>query len=308
MDSQENKTEYQEQGPRKGIVIIVITILLGTNGLLLWQFFDKKNTLDTTNQALVTTMAERESLQAQLNQVKAEFEKTKADNAGLQNQLSEKDDEIKAKVAEIQKLISLGGPAQIARAKAELAKLKEMNTVYVTQIDSLNVVNGKLQEENQSLTSNLSQEKSKNENLSAENNRLNNRIAVGSVLRAYNITTKGIRYKSNGTVVETNKAKQVQKLRTSFVLAENRVLDKGTIDIYLRLLAIDGSVMSSSAETFVSNGQDLQYSVKQQVEYSNSDVPVNIEIAKGTNWTKGKYNVEIYHLGQIIGKSSIDLK
>ena len=74
-------------------------------------------------------------------------------------------------------------------------------------------------EENQSLTSNLSQEKSKNENLSAENNRLNNRIAVGSVLRAYNITTK-IRYKSNGTVVETNKDKQVQKLRTSFVLAE----------------------------------------------------------------------------------------
>ena len=109
-------------------------ILLGTNGLLLWQFFDKKNSLDTTNQALVTTMAERESLQAQLNQVKAEFEKAKADNAGLQNQLSEKDDDIKAKVAEIQKLISLGGPAQIARAKAELAKLKEMNTVYVGQI------------------------------------------------------------------------------------------------------------------------------------------------------------------------------
>ena len=44
MDTQDNqKTDYQEQGPKKGIVIIVITILLGTNGLLLWQFFEKKN-------------------------------------------------------------------------------------------------------------------------------------------------------------------------------------------------------------------------------------------------------------------------
>ena len=54
MDSQDaNKTDYQEQGPKKGIVIIVITILLGTNGLLLWQFFEKKNSLDAANQTIL---------------------------------------------------------------------------------------------------------------------------------------------------------------------------------------------------------------------------------------------------------------
>ncbi|MBL0104957.1 MAG: hypothetical protein IPP51_15065 [Bacteroidetes bacterium] len=59
MDTQDiNKADYQEQGPRKGIVIIVITILLGTNALLLWQFFDKKNHLDAANQTIVTTTAE----------------------------------------------------------------------------------------------------------------------------------------------------------------------------------------------------------------------------------------------------------
>ncbi|HRH66338.1 MAG TPA: hypothetical protein PLU53_08575 [Bacteroidia bacterium] len=309
MDPQEsNKTEYQEQGPRKGIVIIVITILLGTNGLLLWQFFDKKNTLDTTSQQLATSLAEKESLQAQLDQVKAEYEKAKADNTGLQNQLSEKDDEIKAKVAEIQKLISLGGPAQIARAKAELAKLKEMNTVYVGQIDSLNQINAKLQAENQNLATTLDQEKSKNQNLADENSRLSTRIAAGSILRAYNVITKGLRYKSNGTEVETNKAKQIQKIRTSFVLAENKVIDKGSIDIYLRVLNPDGSVMSPTKESFTSNGQSLMYTVKQEVDYTNSDIPVQVQWAKGTQFGKGKYSIEIYHLGEIIGKSSIDLK
>ena len=173
MDSQDaNKTDYQEQGPKKGIVIIVITILLGTNGLLLWQFFEKKNSLDAANQTILSTTAEKDALQNQLNQVRAEYEKIKQDNAGLQSQLAERDEEIKSKMAEIQRLIALGGPAQIARAKAELAKLKEMNQVYTVQIDSLNKVNAQLQAENMNLNSNLLEERSRSENLSSENNRL----------------------------------------------------------------------------------------------------------------------------------------
>lgn len=61
---------------------------------------------------------------------------------------------------------------QIARAKAELAKLKEMNQVYTVQIDSLNKVNAQLQAENMNLNSNLLEERSRSENLSSENNRL----------------------------------------------------------------------------------------------------------------------------------------
>ena len=249
MDSQEiNKADYQEQGPKKGIVIIVITILLGTNGLLLWQFFDKKNHLDQANQTIVTTTAEKDALQVQLNQFKVEFEKLKTDNSTLQNQLTEKDEQIKAKVAEIQKLILLGGPAQIARAKAELAKLKEMNDVYTVQIDSINKVNAQLLAANDSLNTNLSQERSKNNSLLSENDRLFSKVSAGSVLKAMNVKTEGFRFKSNGDEVLTNKAKQVQKFRTKFVLAENRVIDNGAIDIYVRVLGPDAGGMESTTQ------------------------------------------------------------
>ena len=310
MDSQEiNKADYQEQGPKKGIVIIVITILLGTNGLLLWQFFDKKNHLDQANQTIVTTTAEKDALQVQLNQFKVEFEKLKTDNSTLQNQLTEKDEQIKAKVAEIQKLILLGGPAQIARAKAELAKLKEMNDVYTIQIDSINKVNAQLLAANDSLNSNLSQERSKNNSLSSENNRLFSKVSAGSILKAVDTKTEGFRFKSNGDEVMTNKAKLVQKLRTKFVLAENRVIDNGPIDIYIRVLGPDGDVMkSTNNESFRSNNQDLIYTVKQVVEYTNTDTPVDISIAKGNSFIKGNYTVEIYHGGVMIGKSKVDLK
>ncbi len=309
MDSQEiNKADYQEQGPKKGIVIIVITILLGTNGLLLWQFFDKKNHLDQANQTIVTTTAEKDALQLQLYQFKVDFEKLKTDNSTLQNQLTEKDEQIKAKVSEIQKLILLGGPAQIARAKAELAKLQEMNDVFTVQIDSINFVNSKLLAENQSLNSNLTQEKSKNDNLSTENSRLFSKVSAGSVLKAINIITEGYRFKGNGNEVITTKAKQVQKVKTHFLLAENRVVDNGSLDIYLRVMGPDGAVMSANNGTFRANDMDLTFTVKQTVQYNNSDTPVDIAWAKGSQFVKGKYNVEIYHAGLLIGRSMIDLK
>ncbi|MCX6274688.1 MAG: hypothetical protein NTV09_05740 [Bacteroidetes bacterium] len=307
MDNDSTKADMQEQGPKKGIVIIVIAILLGTNGLLLWQFFEKKNSLDDAQQKIVTTTAEKEAVQAQLNQIKTEYEKVKSENTNLQTELSSKDEEIKAKVAEIQRLIAIGGPAQIAKAKAEMAQLREMNSLYMAQIDSLNKVNTMLQAENQNLSTVLNDEKGKVQSLNDVNSKLAGKVAAGSVLRAVNIKTEGLRAKGNKSVV-TNKAKQVTQVRTSFLLPENKVIDPGAVDIFLRLLGPDGAVISSDQATFESNGQALVYSMKQSVEYANADLPVQALWTTGTALVKGKYTVEIYHSGNQIGKSTMDLK
>jgi cell division protein ZapB len=309
MNTQDNqKTDYQEQGPKKGIVIIVITILLGTNGLLLWQFFEKKNRLDDANKTIYSTTAERDALQVQLQQVKADFEKAKSENSSLQTQLSEREQQINEKSAEIQRLIALGGPAQIARAKAELAKLKEMNQLYVAQLDSLNQVASRLQAENTDLSSNLSQARNTNDKLSAQNTMLSSKVAAGSVLKAMSPVTEGVRYRSNGKESLTDRAKQVQKIRTRFTLAENKVIDRGSVDLYIRVVGPDGAVMSSMQDAFNSNGQSLNYTLKETVDYANADTPVEVSWAKGTQFAIGTYNVEIYHSGTMIGKSSIQLK
>ncbi len=301
-------TTYVEQGPRKGIVIIVIAILLGTNGLLLWQFFEKKSSLEVANQQIVTTNAEKDALQTQLNQLRTEYEKVKSENSDLQTQLTTRDEEIKSKMAEIQRLISVGGPAEVARAKAELAKLKHMNNLYVAQIDSLNRQNKELLAANENLTTNLTDERSRNDNLSAENSRLAGKVAAGSVLKAMSIVTEGLKYNSKGKESVTNKAKQVQKMRTKFMLTENKVVDQGPLDVYLRILGPDGSVVSSDQSTFASNGQTLAYTYKQTIDYNNQETPVEITWAKGSQFAKGTYNVELYHNGVLIGKSTAMLK
>ena len=308
MDNDTTKSEIQDQGPKKGIVIIVIAILLGTNGLLLWQFFEKKNNLDDAQQKIVTTTAEKEAVQAQLNQIKTEYEKVKSENTNLQTELSSRDEEIKAKVAEIQRLIAIGGPAQIAKAKAEMAQLREMNNMYMAQIDSLNKVNTLLQQENQNLSSTLNDEKGKVQNLNDQNSKLAGKVAVGSVLRAVNIKTQGLRFNKAGKSSVTTRAKQVQKVQTSFTIPENKVIDAGQVDLYLRVLGPDGAVISSDQATFESSGQALVYTMKQTIDYSNADLPVQVMWATGTPLVKGKYTIEIYHIGNLIGKSTMDLK
>jgi cell division protein FtsB len=308
MDNDSTKSDIQEQGPKKGIVIIVIAILLGTNGLLLWQFFEKKSNLDDAQQKIVTTTAEKEAVQAQLNQIKTEYEKVKSENSNLQTELSSRDEEIKAKVAEIQRLIAIGGPAQIAKAKAEMAQLREMNNMYMANIDSLNKVNSLLQAENQNLSSTLNDEKGKVQNLNDQNSKLAGKIAAGSILKAMNIKTEGQRVNKSNKVSVTNKAKQVTQIQTSFLLPENRVIDAGPVDLYFRMLGPDGSVMSTDQATFDSNGQSLVYSMKKTVDYANADLPVQEQWSTGTPLVKGKYTIEIYHMGNMIGKSTLDLK
>jgi len=301
--------DIQEQGPRKGIVIIVISILLGTNALLLWQFFEKKSNLEIANQTIVSTNAEKDALRNQLTQIQSDYEKMKAENTNLQTQLSSKDEEIKAKVAEIQRLIAMGGPAQIAKAKAEMARLKEMSNLYQLQIDSLNKVNSALKTKNKNLNTNLDKEQSKNQNLSAENSKLATKIAAGSVLKAMNITTEGLYNKSSGKEVITNKAKKVGMMRTKFLLTENKVVDKGELDLYLRVLGPDGGVMTADHATFKSSSaENLEYTTKESVDYNNEDTPVQIVWAKGTQFAKGKYSVEVYCGGNLIGKSTAELK
>jgi hypothetical protein len=297
-----------EQDSKKAIVIVVIAILLGVNGLLLWQFFDKKTHLEEVNQALQTTISEKESLSAELEKVKTEYEKVNQENAALQAQLSSKDEEIKSKMAEIQKLINSGDAAQLRRAKTEMENLRLLNRNYLAQLDSLKIVNTDLMEKNTVLSSTLQSERGKIQNLTQENSMLANKVAIGSVLKTINTKATGVRYRSSGKEVETSKASSTDKIRICFTVLENLVSDRGTKYAYIRVLSPDGAVMSTSSETFIYNNQATLYTTRETFEYDNKDTDICLYYTKGSTYIKGKYTIEIYVDGSLIGATSLALK
>jgi len=305
---QHNEFDKKEQDSKKVIVIVVISILLGVNGLLLWQFFDKKTHLEEVNMTLESTLSEKESLSAELQRMKVEYEKINQENASLQNQLTAKDEEIKSKMAEIQRLINSGDAAQLRRAKQELASLKTLNQTYIADLDSLKLANEELNAANTNLNSSLMSERGKVENLTQENTMLANKVAMGSVLKTINIKASGVKYRSSGKESESNRASSVDKIRTCFTVLENLVVDRGTKDAYLRVLSPDGAVMSTSSETFIYNNQATLYTAKESFEYDNKQTDLCLYWTKGSMYTKGKYIIEIYVDGNLIGSTNLTLK
>ncbi|MBK7888783.1 MAG: hypothetical protein IPJ86_16305 [Bacteroidetes bacterium] len=303
-----NPEQEKDQDSKKVIVIIVISILLGVNALLLWQFFDKKTHLEQVSRELDTTMAEKESLSAELQRVKTEYEKLNQENASLQNQLSAKDEEIRLKIAQIQKLINSGDATQLRKAKEELSSLKELNQRYIAQIDSLNIANKMLSEQNVSLNQNLSSANTKVSSLTQENSVLANKVAIASVLKTTNLKALGVRYKASGKESETTKAKSTDRIKTCFTIMENLVVEKGPKDIFVRVLSPDGAVMSTTSETFIYNGQATLYTTKESIMYENRNTDLCVYWEKGNDYSSGVYTIELYCESNQIGVASLTLK
>lgn len=305
---QPNEFDKKEQDSKKVIVIVVISILLGVNGLLLWQFFDKKTHLEEVSMTLESTLSEKESLSAELQRMKVEYEKINQENSTLQTQLFTKDEEIKSKMAEIQKLINSGNAAQLRKAREELGSLRLMNDNYIAKLDSLKIINDDLNSQNSSLNSSLLTERGRIENLTQENSILTNKVAIGSVLKTINVKATGVKYKSNGKETETSKASSVSKIRICFIVLENVIVDKGSKDAYIRVLSPDGAVMSTSSETFQFNNQATLYTARESFDYDNKQTDLCLYWTKGSQYTKGKYIIEIYVEGSLIGSTNLTLK
>jgi hypothetical protein len=286
----------------------VISVLLAVNGLLLWQFFDKKSHLEDLNLTLETTISQKDALSAELQTMKAEYDKINQENAGLQSQLSEKDQEIKSKMAEIQRLINSGDAAQLRRAKAELEQLRQMNQSYIAQVDSLRLANDQLNQQNMALNSSLEAERGRLQNLTQENTMLANKVAIGSVLKTINMKASGVKYKASGKESETNKAGSIDKIKTCFTILENLITDRGSKEAYLRVLSPDGAVMSTSSETFMYNNQATLYTSKESFDYDNKDTNLCLYWTKGSQYSKGKYTIEVYVDGNMIGSTGLTLK
>ncbi len=302
----ENGQDKNEGGNKKMIFIVIVFLLLA-NAVLLWQFFKQKSDITSKDENITVLTTAKDSISAEYTAVKGELSKLQADNVDLQGKLAANDEEIAAQKAKIEKMMKAGN-AKAGELRAAINKLKDMKTQYESRINELVEQNKQLTNQNQELNTNLSSEKGKNENLSKENTGLSNKVALGSIMKADNVVLSGVKFKSSGKEVDEKKAKNVQKIKACFNLNENLVVDKGTKSVYIRVMGPDKSVLSTSSATFTFNGQQLPYTIKQDINYDNKKVSQCVFWEKGSVFAKGSYTAEFYCEGNKIGEGALELK
>jgi cell division protein FtsB len=298
----------ENKSSKRGLFIIVVVLLLAANGFLLWKFFAQSNENRMLSEGKIAAEKMRDSVSTELDKFKGQYADLQKQNSGLQGELAAKNEEIQQKIAQIDKLKRSGDAAQLAAARRQLTELREMIKGYETQINELKAANAQLTQQNSALNTDLTSTRQKVDTLNQQNTVLSNKVAIGSVLKADKIAISSVKFKSSGKELPTTKAKSVQKIKACFTIMENRVVDPGMLDVFLRILGPDGSALTTSTETFDYNGQPTVYTVKQQVNYENKNSDLCVYWAKGSEFAKGNYTVEIYSGGNLIGIGKTVLK
>jgi hypothetical protein len=113
-----------------------------------------------------------------------------------------------------------------------------------------------------------------------------------------------------GKEANTEKAKRAELIRINFELTDNRISETGEKQIYIVVYGPDGNAFGTD-KFKLSNGTEKQYTISKMVPYVQGQTTKNIALDWKPNsdkFSSGTYNVEIYHLGYLVGSKNISLK
>ena len=133
---------------------------------------------------------------------------------------------------------------------------------------------------------------------------LDNKVKVGSVLRARDIRLSALNDRSK----PVSRVKNAARLRVDFVLAANELATPGNKAVYVRITSPDGYVLTTEAmPTFEFEGERLSYSAMREVDYQNQDLEVGIYY-NSTGFAAGTYQIQLYCEGRLIGQTQVVMK
>ena len=288
------------------LLVLSNVILLALCAFLLWDNYERKNTIDRQDSSITELSDDRSRLENELEVMLEEYQTLETDNEDIRAEMELE----RAKVEELLVKVK-NGNWEVHHLKKEAASLREIMKGYIVTIDSLNTLNQNLIVENKTVRSDLKVVKGENEELQKANTGLSDQVVKAQRLKAVNISSYGVRVKSNNTGKPTDKAKKAQKLRTCFTITENLLSIAGKKEIYMRILTPDGRILSEGtgdSYRFTFNGVRGLYSAKKGLNYENKESEMCMDWNVKSELPIGEYVVELFCEEADIGKTKFVLR
>jgi hypothetical protein len=297
----------------------LVIALLGTWAYIIWDKSKHRETIQQKDLVITNTSSQRDQLQKDLEEATMRYDIIKTNNADMvhskDSTIAKRDRDIAEKRNKIQQLLSKVNATEeeLAQAKGLIASLNGDIMGYKGQVETLQ--NEKLvltQEKNIVI-----QERDKvQKNYDSATNVILQKekvIDVASTLHASNFSILGINDKGNGREKETTVAKRVDKLRISFDIDENRVVQSGTKDLYVCITGPDGRPLAvealGSGKFSTRDGEQKYFTQKIDVNYTQGQrQTLSIDWSQNTEFETGDYKIEVYNNGFKIGEGIRSLK
>lgn len=308
MEEQKNINGHQGRGSSNLWMYIVIVIMaLGIIGVSLWLLSVKS----TMNELLAEKEIQKTELEHELQTLLKAHEDIKVAYGDASDSLQVMDSVIQANAVEIKKMLNYKW--EYYKIKKKMSRLQVIAQGYVRQMDSIVTINQDLTEENLQIKEEIKIEKRKYRKLEEQTVALSGKVDEASVISVYNLKSSAIHKKGGGKEIETDKIRRIDLVKICFTLGENSIIEPGIKTIYVRIAQPDKKILVKARDdqnSFMFQGEKLQYSIKEEVTYDNYAMDMCIRWHKrSTQELKpGLYHVDIFEGENNIGHTTFTLR
>jgi cell division protein ZapB len=287
------------------IISLLVIIVLIQSAKIYFDYADKKEIVAQkadVEEDLASTLQRLKEIQAELDVKIKEVEKLGGDVRDLQKAKAEVDAQLKRSVSRSTKAIK--ELKDRVEGYEELLKLKD------DEIERLKTTNQSLFTENRQLKTQKNVLNDSINRLASTKEELASKVALASQLKAENVAVMSVNAK--GKERESPfRARQLEKLKVEFNLAENKVAPIEGKKIMIRVIDENGQVLFDVARgsgTFLVNNKEEFYTASQEILFDNTRQKLTFLYDKGSEYASGNYTVEIYAQDYLIGSAQFVVK
>ena len=288
---------------KKKTTLLIILIVLIVGGLVYYVIRQHREMQEMVEQLEF----EKEELQDEYEDLAIQFDgyrDIQLSNDSLTQKLAEEQQRVRDLLEEL-RITKVTNARRIAELKKELATVRSVMQVYVRQIDSLNVTNERLTNENREYRTRNEQITAENTLLTRDNDRLQQTVSRAAMLEVTDFTVTTLNKRDRRTSIFS----QIQKLQFDYTILKNITCTPGIKTVYLRLVRPDGVVMQKSPDHLFDfeNGR-VEYSVKQDIEYGGEQLSATLYWPVEEILQPGVYNADFFIEGNLVGSFPFTLK
>ena len=307
--------EENNQGSgSKRIYLAIIALLLLINGVAGYLLYNENKQKEEKIGLVQQKDTELKGLTQQLDSASQVLEGLKGKNTELDSIVSAKQAEIEQTKNELQAARKRGNmsAAEVKKYKDLADKYEADNADLQKKIQELTAKNQELTAENLQVSQSLQAEKNTTAALTEDKNKLSKKVELGSLLHLQNMSVTGEKKKKNGKEVSEKSAKKTDYIKISFETGDNKVLEKGNVSLYIRVINPKGETIAladqgSGTIKLADGGGDVQFSRKIDMDWDQTSQKKDIEWSENIKYP-GTYKVEVYQSGYLVGTGSVILK
>jgi predicted nucleic acid-binding Zn-ribbon protein len=318
--------ETTQSNNNNGLLKVIIGVMAGVLALLGYLFMGARNETLELQKSLTSKVEQLSSTQIKLDSISKSLDEKILEVQSLGGSIAELE-AVKAQLENDKKKLKTDLSFSVQKYESkikdyetflvakddDIRKLKAENGMLVTKTQTLEaekqqviVENTALKTEKEELSTTLTKTV---DDFTTKNNDLKRQVTLASAMKAINVQVTALSSKGKERDGGEYKAKRIDQLKVAFIMPSNPVAAQNNKDIYVRVLDTNGAVVENGNGGIVQvDGKEIGYSFRKSVPFENNDQRVDLVSGKGTNYTKGKYNVELYSEGFKIGVGAFEVK